>query len=113
MVADGRTERPGRGGDRLRLSPTLMGKFGLDNVAWGSFQGFMVSSTVHKENVAWLHALLAAGAETEGYMKREETVPGLIVRVTSPEETNAFARRLKDAAEPIVRDAGLHWEDNQ
>jgi tripartite-type tricarboxylate transporter receptor subunit TctC len=63
--------------------------------------------------VEWLHALLSKATETDSYKKRVETVPGLVIRVISTEEANAFADKAVKAAEPIVRKAGLHWEDNQ
>jgi hypothetical protein len=40
-------------------------------------------------------------------------VPGVVIKATSIEDTNAQAHNAKDAAEPIVRAAGLYWEDNQ
>jgi putative tricarboxylic transport membrane protein len=88
-------------------------KFGIEDVAWGTYNGVMVPAVVPAEHVAWLHALLSKATETDSYKKRVETVPGLVIRVISTEEANAFADKAIKAAEPIVRKAGLHWEDNQ
>lgn len=88
-------------------------KYGIENIVWGSFQGFIVSSTVPEDHVNWLHALLSAATDQEAYQRRKETVPGVVIRATSIEETNAQANNANAAAEPIVREAGLYWEDNQ
>ena len=88
-------------------------KFGIEDVAWGTYNGVMVPGAVSAEHVAWLHALLSKATETDSYKKRVETVPGLVISVLSTEDANAFAKKAIDAAEPIVRKAGLHWEDNQ
>jgi tripartite-type tricarboxylate transporter receptor subunit TctC len=88
-------------------------KFGIEDVAWGTYNGIMVPAIVPAEHVEWLHALLAAATETDSYKKRVETIPGLVINVLSTEEANAFAKKAVIAAEPIVRKAGLYWEDNQ
>jgi tripartite-type tricarboxylate transporter receptor subunit TctC len=88
-------------------------KFGIEDVAWGTYNGVMVPGAVPAEHVAWLHALLTKATETDSYKKRVETVPGLVISVLSTEDANAFATKAIAAAEPIVRKAGLHWEDNQ
>ena len=88
-------------------------KFAIEDVAWGTYNGVMVPAAVPADHVAWLHALLSKATETDSYKKRVETVPGLVISVLSTEDANAFAKKAIDAAEPIVRKAGLHWEDNQ
>jgi tripartite-type tricarboxylate transporter receptor subunit TctC len=88
-------------------------KYGIENLAWGSFQGFILSKKVPEEHVQWLHALLSAAAATDTYAQRAKTTPGVVIGVTSTEATNAQAHAAKDAAEPIVKAAGLAWEDNQ
>jgi tripartite-type tricarboxylate transporter receptor subunit TctC len=88
-------------------------KFGIEDVAWGTYNGVMVPAVVPADHVAWIHALLTAATEKDSYKKRVETVPGLVVNVLSTADANAFAKKAMDAAEPIVRKAGLHWEDNQ
>ncbi len=87
-------------------------KYGIENLAWGSFQGFILSKKVPEEHVQWLHALLSAAAATDTYKQRAATTPGVVIGVTSIEETNAQAHAARDAAEPIVKAAGLYWEDN-
>ena len=86
---------------------------GIEEIVWGTYDGFVVGSVVPEDRVAWLHALIAAGTETEAYQQRAQTTPGLVIRVVSSEENNATAQKVYSAAEPIVRAAGLHWEDNR
>lgn len=100
------------GGDEVG-SASDYEKYGIEPIAWGSYQGFLLSKEVPEDHVKWLHALLSAGAEQEPYQRRMETVPGVVIEVTSIEDTNAQAHNAKKAAEPIVREAGLYWEDNQ
>jgi tripartite-type tricarboxylate transporter receptor subunit TctC len=88
-------------------------KFGIEDLSWGSFQGFILSKKVPEEHAQWLHALLAAAAGTDVYKQKALTTPGTVIGVTSTEETNAQARAARDAALPIVKAAGLYWEDNQ
>jgi len=87
--------------------------YGIENIAWGSYQGFLLASVVPEDHVNWLHALLSAATEQEAYQRRKDTVPGVVIKATSIEDTNAQARNAYVAAEPIVRAAGLYWEDNQ
>jgi tripartite-type tricarboxylate transporter receptor subunit TctC len=88
-------------------------KFGIEDLAFGSFQGFILSKKVPEEHAQWLHALLAAAAETDAYKQKALTTPGTVIGVTSTEETNAQAKGARDAALPIVKAAGLYWEDNK
>jgi tripartite-type tricarboxylate transporter receptor subunit TctC len=88
-------------------------KLGMDDVPWGTYNGVMVPAEVPAEHVKWLHALLSKATETDSYQSRVNTVPGLVIDVLSTEESNDFAKKSIAAAEPIVRKAGLHWEDNQ
>jgi tripartite-type tricarboxylate transporter receptor subunit TctC len=106
------TVPPAFGGDEVGSAADYP-KYGIENLAWGSFQGFILAKTVPEQHVQWLHALLAAAAGTDTYKQRAETIPGVVVNVTSTEETNAQARAAYAAAEPIVKAAGLYWEDNQ
>ena len=95
------------------ISATEYAEYGLDDVLWGSHQGFLVSREVPDEHVAWVHALLEAGTKTDIYQKRMESQPGLVIKVLSTEDANAAARKAVAAAEPIMRAAGLLWDQNQ
>jgi tripartite-type tricarboxylate transporter receptor subunit TctC len=106
------TVPPAFGGDEVG-SAADYAKYGIENLAWGSFQGFILAKTVPEEHVQWLHALLAAAAGTDTYKQRAQTIPGVVINVTSTEDTNAQARAAYAAAEPIVKAAGLYWKDNQ
>jgi putative tricarboxylic transport membrane protein len=106
------TVPPAFGGDEVG-SAADYAKYGIENLAWGSFQGFILAKTVPEEHVQWLHALLAAAAGTDTYKQRAQTIPGVVINVTSTEDTNAQAHAAYAAAEPIVKAAGLYWEDNQ
>jgi len=106
------TVPPAFGGDEVGSAADYE-RYGIDPLSWGSFQGFILAKTVPEEHVQWLHALLAAAAGSDTYKQRAQTVPGVVINVTSTADTNAQARAAYAAAEPIVKAAGLYWENNQ
>jgi tripartite-type tricarboxylate transporter receptor subunit TctC len=88
------------------------GKYGLPtDEDWYITAGFMAPAEVPDLHIAWLHELLAAAVETEEYQSRLDTIPGLEIDVMSVQETNQFAHDGYEFTEPIIREAGLHWED--
>lgn len=90
-------------------------EYGLDNVAWGIILGYMVPAETPDSNVQWLYEFFKAGFETEGWPERADTNPGLNLydEPLTPSESQELAQTVYEFSEPIVRDVGLHWEDNQ
>jgi tripartite-type tricarboxylate transporter receptor subunit TctC len=86
-------------------------EYGVEQLVLGTINGFILPTGVDEDHVAWLHALIAAAAEQESYMQREETTPGLVVRVLSSEQTNELAMQAYTDMEDVIRESGAHWED--
>jgi tripartite-type tricarboxylate transporter receptor subunit TctC len=86
-------------------------EYGVSEATWGTVQGLLLPAEVDDSHVAWLSALFEAAFETDEYQKRAETQAGVTLRLWSGEDANALAKTLYDFSEPVVRDAGLHWED--
>ena len=63
-----------------------------------------------KEHVDWLYKLIKAGAESEHHRKREQTVPGTTIQVLGPEESNKLKMQILDYVDPVIRDLGMHIE---
>jgi tripartite-type tricarboxylate transporter receptor subunit TctC len=85
-------------------------KYGVQDATWGTVQGLLVPAEVDDTHVAWLHALFEAATKTETYQKRGETQAGVTLRLWSGADANALAKTLYEFSEPVVRDAGLHWD---
>jgi tripartite-type tricarboxylate transporter receptor subunit TctC len=83
---------------------------GMQNLPWGTVQGLMLPREVPELHVKWLHALFAAAVETDVYKARTKTNIGMQIGLLSTEEANKRARDAYTVTEPIVRAAGLHWE---
>ena len=84
-------------------------------MAWGIVLGYMVPAETPDCHVAWLYELFKAGFETEGWPERADANPGLNLyeEPLTPSESQELAQTIYEFSEPIVRDVGLHWEQNQ
>ena len=86
---------------------------GMPKTPIGSVLGFCVPKDVPKTHIDWLFKLFKAGASTDLYKKRENSVVGLQITIMTPEEANALRDQYAAFAEPIVRSLGLHWEQTK
>jgi tripartite-type tricarboxylate transporter receptor subunit TctC len=84
---------------------------GLPNAPFGNVLAFVVPKDVPAENINWLYTLIAAGAETDHHRQREQTVPGTTFNIIGPEEGNAMKHEIAEFLEPVVRQVGLHIDD--
>lgn len=85
--------------------------YGIEEATWGTVEGLVVPAEVPDCNVDWLRALIVAATETDVYQQRAETQAGITLRLYDGEQGNALAQTLFEFSEPVVREAGLHWED--
>jgi tripartite-type tricarboxylate transporter receptor subunit TctC len=76
----------------------------------GQIRGLAVPPSVPEEHREWLFALLSAAAEDERYQARAEGEPSRAVTTRDHESALQVALDTYEAAEPIVRDLGLHWD---
>ena len=82
----------------------------LDQTAWGSFQGMMLPAVVPDCHDAWLHELFRRATEEPAYQEREEQINAMQIDLYTSEEAQEIARTGYELMEPIVRDMGLHHE---
>jgi tripartite-type tricarboxylate transporter receptor subunit TctC len=89
-------------------------RLGLEDINWGIVLGFMVPDEVPDSHDQWLYELFKAGAMTDGWQDRAESVAGLEIyeEPLTPEEANQLAADVYEFSEPVVRAVGLHHEDN-
>lgn len=88
------------------------GEYGLaDDAPWATVLGFMLPAQVPDLHDRWMTALFEAAFETEQYDRLRMTVPGISLELRSTAEANEIAKASYDYSEPVVRDVGLHWED--
>lgn len=65
-----------------------------------------------EDHIAWLAELLRAAAEDEEYLQnRADTLPGVQVNYQGPEETREYLDFLNEMTEPVVREIGIHIDD--
>jgi tripartite-type tricarboxylate transporter receptor subunit TctC len=82
--------------------------YGLPPAPFGIIEGILVPKQVPEEHIAWLADLFRAAAETDTYKKREETVPGLKVRIIERDEANEMKMKVLEYVDPVVRELGMH-----
>ncbi|MPZ14675.1 MAG: hypothetical protein GEU73_09680 [Chloroflexi bacterium] len=87
-------------------------EYGIPEATWGTVLGFMLPVEVPESHAQWLFALFEAAMETDIYQQRGETQAGINIELLSTEEANQLADTLYEESEPIIRDIGLHFEDN-
>jgi tripartite-type tricarboxylate transporter receptor subunit TctC len=83
---------------------------GLDE-PWGSLRGFMVPPEVPESHRLWLEELFRKASESDEYKERIEKTPGASLVNLDHDAVLENATRASDLAEPLIRDLGLHYED--
>jgi len=81
---------------------------GLPEAPFGIIEAFVVPRAVPKEHIDWLYKLIKAGAETDLHRSREQTVPGAVINIMGPEESNALKMQILDYVDPVIRELGMH-----
>lgn len=76
----------------------------------GQIRGLAVPPSVPEEHREWLFALLSAAAEDARYQARADGEPSRAVTTRDHESALQVALDTYTAAEPIVRELGLHWD---
>jgi tripartite-type tricarboxylate transporter receptor subunit TctC len=76
----------------------------------GQVRGLAIPPSVPVEHREWLFALLSAAAEDERYQARATGEPSRAVTTRDHDSALQIALDTYEAAEPIVRELGLHWE---
>lgn len=82
--------------------------YGLPPAPFGIIAGILVPKQVPEEHVAWLADLFRAAAQTDTYKKREETVPGLKIKIIERDEANQMKLKVLEYIDPVVRALGMH-----
>jgi tripartite-type tricarboxylate transporter receptor subunit TctC len=90
-----------------------MTQIGIPFMPNGFIWGMSVPKCVPTSHVNWLFKLFKAAALTDVYKQREKTVPGCQVTIMDPTESNAFKYKCYEAFEPLVRELGLHIDDQK
>lgn len=85
---------------------------GLPDEPWGSVRGFLVPAEVPDTHRDWLYELFRAASETDAYQQRIENLPGAERLAMDHDEVVEVMQNVVEFAEPIVRDLGLHHEQN-
>jgi tripartite-type tricarboxylate transporter receptor subunit TctC len=76
--------------------------------------GWSVSKEAPRTHMDWLFKLFKAGASTDSYKKRETTFPGNYVgNFLGPDECKAMVKKMYTDSEPIIRQLGLHWDQQK
>ncbi len=86
---------------------------GLPKAPFGIMQGFLVPKEVPVEHREWLFQLFKAAAETDTYKNREKTTPGLTVRIMNHEEANEAKMQIFNYVDPVVRELGMHIDQQK
>lgn len=79
---------------------------------WASNRGWLVSAEVPELHAQWLAELFRAGTENAEFQENRSAIPGVILMdpILDQEGAEELADRSAELAEPVVRDQGLHWD---
>lgn len=88
------------------------GGLGLADEPWVSYRGFIVAPETPDAHVDWLFELFRAGSEEPPPHERVESLPGAEVITLDAQELDKIMNDALEYADPIVRDLGLHHDDN-
>lgn len=91
-------------------SPTMSERIDGPVALPGQVRGLAVPPTVSEEHRAWLFELLRAAAEDERYQARADGEPSRAIVTRTGQEALDIALATVEAAEPIVRELELHWD---
>jgi tripartite-type tricarboxylate transporter receptor subunit TctC len=91
--------------------PVMSDVIDSKDVQWGRVIGLAVPSSTPDENREWLAELVRRATEDELYQERGKSLPGRALRMRSHAEAAQLGQQIVDLADPIVRDLGLHHEN--
>ncbi len=84
---------------------------GLGKIDLGNYRGWAVTKDTPKDHVDWLYKLFAMAAADPDYVAtRQKIVPGSKVLTMNSADSNQLAKDLMGKFEPIVRDLGFAWD---
>lgn len=85
---------------------------GLPDEPWGSTRGFVASPEIPELHKEWLFELIRAASEQPVYAERLAQLPGSFAILLDGDEARTAIANAVDFAEPIIRELGLHYEQN-
>jgi tripartite-type tricarboxylate transporter receptor subunit TctC len=91
---------------------TTTAAIGLADEPWGSLRGLVVAPEVPELHRTWLFELFKAGADEPAYKERVANLPGASQVILDGEQVRDEIDNALTFAEPIIRDLGLHHEQN-
>jgi tripartite-type tricarboxylate transporter receptor subunit TctC len=91
---------------------TTSAAIGLPDEPWGSVRGFVTAPGVSDLHKAWLFELIRAATEQQIYKDRISQLPGSLAITLDGSETKKAIVTAVKFAEPIIRELGLHYDQN-
>jgi tripartite-type tricarboxylate transporter receptor subunit TctC len=91
-------------------TPVMSDVVDSKDVQWGRVIGLAAPASVPDEHRLWLAELVRKATEDERYQERGKSLPGRALRQRTSEEAAALASQISTLADPIVRELGLHHE---
>ena len=79
---------------------------------WSQNRGFLIPGEAPEEHRLWLAELFKKAAADPDYQADRKALPGLVLLDPhlDKEQTDALAAKAIADAEPVVRDLGLHYD---
>lgn len=90
--------------------PAMTPYLGGDNVLPGRIIGLVMPQMVPDAHRDWINELISMATEDERYQERGNTTPGRVLNNRGPEEAKEVALQNLEQVEPIVRELGMHHE---
>jgi hypothetical protein len=79
----------------------------------GTILGLGVPKQVPQSHIDWLFKLFEAATSTDSYKKREQQIPGLVIKVVNGADADTINKNIYESSDPIVRAIGIHIEDQK
>ena len=83
------------------------------NEPWGSLRGFLVPPETDSLHRDWLYELFSKASDAPEYQDRVNSLPGAQFELLDHDGVLAAQQRIIELADPIVRDLGLHYTQQQ
>jgi tripartite-type tricarboxylate transporter receptor subunit TctC len=88
------------------------GSLGLRDEPWVSYRGWIVPPETPQAHIDWLFELFRKGSEQPEPQERVDNLPGADIITLDADELRKIMDDALAFSEPIVRDLGLHHEQN-
>ncbi len=83
---------------------------GMEQDFWGATRGIIVTGETPDAHREWLFELWKRATESDAFRESRGNIPGLSMEILNHEEMTELSQNAAEETEEIVRELGVHWE---